>query len=73
MKERKKISIQVDSKTNLQVMYKEIKTALTECEKIKCYLYIIINFVPYEKITHFMDGVLKKIKSKILRLVLFNI
>lgn len=57
----------------MQKVYDGIKISLSECKKTKSYLYIYTKAVSYIKLTRFVEDVLYRYKSKIIRLVRLSI
>lgn len=58
----------MDNISDLQSIFNDIKVALSECKKTNKYLYIFTKVIPYEYLIRFVEGVLHKNKSKIIRL-----
>lgn len=57
----------MDNVQDIQKYDYDIKEALTECKKIKGYLYIFTKAVSYDNITKFMEAILLTNNSKMIR------
>ncbi|VVC29213.1 Acyl transferase/acyl hydrolase/lysophospholipase,Ketoacyl-synthetase, C- [Cinara cedri] len=69
IREKSIINLQVDNFINFQNIHNEINILLTECKKSKSYLYICSKVIPFVKLTSFVEEILIKNSSKLIKFV----